>query len=72
MNASLMVESSTQIKSGTKISNGVSVKILKKIIHAKKVILEILLYVVTKMANVVNNLIDNSIIVYDEIIDVIA
>ena len=67
-----MVESSTQIKSGTKISNGVSVKILKKIIHAKKVILEILLYVVTKMANVVNNLIDNSIIVYDEIIDVIA
>ena len=72
MNASLMVESSTRIKSGTKISNGVSVKILKKIIHAKKVILEILLYVVTKMANVVNNLIDNSIIVYDEIIDVIA
>ena len=49
-----------------------SVKILKKIIHAKKVILEILLYVVTKMANVVNNLIENSIIVYDEIIDVIA
>ena len=64
-----MVENATQIKSGTKIVDAVSVKILKKIVHTKKVILRILLYVVTKMINMASSLIGNSVIVCDEIID---
>ena len=58
-----MGENPTQVKSGTKISHGVSVKILKKTINAKKAILGILLYVATKLVNMVNNLIDDSVIV---------
>ena len=43
MNASLRVENVTQIKSGITISVVVSVKMLKKLIHAKKCIPGILL-----------------------------
>ena len=47
-----MVENVTQIKNGIKINIGISVRILKNIICAKKVISEILLRVAVKMANI--------------------
>ena len=52
VNASLMVENVTWIKSEIGISVNVSLKILKKQICAKKIIFEILLPVVVKMINI--------------------
>ena len=46
-----MVENVTRIKSGITITVGVSVKILKDTIHARKIIFETLLHVVVKMVN---------------------
>ena len=46
-----MIKNVIQIKSGIKINVGVSVKIQKNIVCARKVIYEILLHVVVKMIN---------------------
>ena len=61
----LMVENVTQIKRGIKINVGASVKIKKNIVCTKKIIFGILLHLVTKMSNII----DNSVIACDEIID---
>ena len=47
-----MVENIIRSKSGTTINVGVSVKIRKSIMCAKKIIFGILLYVVSKVVNI--------------------
>ena len=52
VNVIFMVENVIQIKSGITINVGASVKILKNIVCAKKIIFGILLHVVEKMVNI--------------------
>ena len=47
-----MVENVTQIKIGIAISVGVSVKVQKNIVCAKKIIFGTLIYVVAKLVNI--------------------
>ena len=53
VNASLMVENVTRIKSAKTMSVGASVKIQKNIVCTKKIIFRILEHVVSKMVNMV-------------------
>ena len=52
VNINSTVENVTQIKSGTTINVGVTIKIRQNIICAKKIILGMLLHVVVKMVNI--------------------
>ena len=52
VNVIFMVENVIQIKSGITINVGASVKFLKNIVCAKKIIFGILLHVVEKMVNI--------------------
>ena len=65
VNVIFMVENVIQIKSGITINVGASVKILKNIVCAKKIIFGILLHVVEKMESII----DNSVITCDEMIN---
>ena len=51
ININLMVENVTQSKSGIMVSVGVNVRIHKSIICVKNIILEMLLHVLVKMAD---------------------
>ena len=52
LNVNLMVENATQIKSGITINVGVTAKIQKNIMHVKKIIFQIMLHLVMKMADI--------------------
>ena len=57
-----MVQNVIQIKSGTTTNVDISVKILKNIMRAKKIIFGIMLYAIAKMVNYLASIIEYSVL----------